>query len=235
MCANEAAGEAFYNLYVKLHRNLRDGISNIFLFKEQAAIPLKGSFGKKPFDLSGPLAAISTALSSRVEPSDASKFFTEKYQSEVSEKINALRKIRFSEEVCANWQMTFVLLGRFIEGANKVFADFQPSSLVTSTNGGVRENVRTQVSVLKNLWFSLDRLESLFSKVDDDLDKSYEHVFFKRNRIEKFESRIVYDDLFETMVLLKRHGFFVSRRSEYYEKELGKEAVDLIRDFLSLK
>jgi len=235
MHSRKSSDKTFPSLYVDLHQDLHNGISNIFLFKEQAANSLKDWFGEKRYDLSGPLGAISSALSSRVEPPDVSKFFTEKYQFEISKRINMFRKIRFPDHVCDNWLMTFAVLGRFIQGANNVFVSYRPSSLATSTNGGVKVDPSMQASMLKNLWFSLGKLESLFAKVDDDLDSSYEHVFFKEKRIESFESRIDFDDIIKTMVVLKRYGFFSSREDKYYEAELGKEAMGLIKDFLSFE
>lgn len=227
----------FSGLYIDLNKNVFDGLYNLSIFKGQAANcarALKGWLGEKDRDLSASFGLISSAFSSRLQPSrlkpKRSRFFNQHYGLDLLERIMHLRRTDLPNEVCDNWLMSFVVLRRFIQSANQVFLPYRPLASNTLMNGGKK---MPPAILIKNLWGSLGRMESLFNRIDDDLDKSYEHVLFEGESVESFNSQISSKEITDTIAALKGLGFFIPRDFEYYEAKLGKRAIDLIRDFLS--
>jgi len=185
---------------------------------------------KDPTCVKSYVEELNATLDSYLNDPSEFKFLTDTYQKFILVKIRNLSEVGVDWEACARWSSVYLILRKFILDSSETLQSYLPKNS-TMTNGG--EPSDSLVSVLRGFFSSNVILEPLVMKTMVDWDRA--HLLALEDRIDDFQSEIQYTDIYDAVRYLRTNGFLKSKGYEFYEKLLGKETINLIREFVSIK
>jgi len=217
-------------LYRLLSRRSCEGIVWTNRFNNESSKVIGWYKNNEDSGKASPFNILATVLNRQVHGYTGSFFISKLYHEETIKCIIELQKVS-SPERGANWSTAFTLLKRFLNDASDEFLSKLPdpqNNLDIVADGGNSSSV--QEEFLSRFCSSLGSVKELMFKANQDIDES--RAQFLNQQSNSSDASLQTEDLYKVVDDLRSQGFLSSRDNVFYENVIGKNTLNLLKEYI---